>query len=296
MFTTIIGFEDGYRGLPLEIGLAAEGIYPDRTLGVRVGDLPEPQEYYVDQGAAEVLLRRKMTTGEIGCSLAHRAAYAEFIQSGQSTGLIFEDDARLRSRLPVQEIQKHLLSSEPRILLLDWNPGWTVVTAGAAKTENSIYTAPFPPIDARGYALNRAAALLLLDGGSRIQYVADWPVRATSGIQFSIMYPRPVESGKDVASTLEADRQQQGEAQSESPLRKALRLIETASHLKWFNNRRVYGAYRTYLRHELMRLPFYAISRVLNRRLVEDDPSSPILAPTVASTWRNSAKASNRIG
>jgi len=99
MLPLIIGLEDRYRGRELEAQLLTQGLHAERVAGVWLSELTGPEDVYADQATARVLLRRNLTEEEIGCSLAHRAAYQLLLTSDSSFGLIFEDDARLQSAL-----------------------------------------------------------------------------------------------------------------------------------------------------------------------------------------------------
>lgn len=273
----IIGLEDRFRGSALEAQLNQHGLLPSRVPGVLVHELPEPSDFYADQRSANVLLRRSLTLGEIGCALAHRKAYEVLLNGTSSHALVFEDDARIVGRLPLAEIRGLLASPKPRIVLFDWNPGWTIISGAETAKGSSLYRAMFAPIDARGYALNRPAASLLLQDGARINYVADWPAQIAGRIEFYVSYPRPVRADAAVKSTLEGERQNQGIVQAEPKHRKAIRILETATHIQWLKQRQAYGSYGAYLRHEILRLPAYALARKLDWRLDPGDHSSPFI-------------------
>jgi len=184
------------------------------------------------------------------------------------------------------EISTHLKSEEPRLILLDWNTGWTIVTGKKTSGSSSIYYTDFAPIDARGYAINRAAARLLLQDGKRVNYVADWLAQVAVKIRFSVMYPRPVRADNAAPSSLEDGRQLQGEKQAEGLASKIVRLVETASHVRSVRHGHSCGTHRTYFCHELVRLPFYAIARKFNRRLQPGDSSSTLILRNVRVTPR----------
>lgn len=278
----IIGLEDRFRGSALEAQLNQQGLQPNRVSGVLVHELPEPSDAYADQGTANVLLRRNLTLGEIGCALAHRNAYKALLSDSASHALVFEDDARIVSLLPFEEIRRLLASPKPRIVLFDWNPGWTIISGNETSKGSSLYRAMFAPIDARGYALNRPAASLLMQDGARINYVADWPAQVAGMIEFYVSYPRPVRADEAVKSTLEGERQNQGVVQAEPRHKKAIRMVETATHIQWLKQRQAYGSYPAYIRHEILRLPAYALARKLDWRLDPSDRSSPF---TLRPRW-----------
>lgn len=283
MLPLIIGLDAGYRGSVLEAQLRTQGIEPLRVPGVLLEDLPGADHMYADQAVARILLRRNLTAGEIGCALAHRGAYRRLLSSSADFALVFEDDARLQDELPMEEIRSHMASSSPRVILLDWNPGWTIVSGRKPPKSSSVYSTSLAPIDARAYVLNRAAAELLMQNESPINYVADWPAQVSGRIGFSITYPRPVRADWNVPSTLEEDRQSQGITQLDRKWKKALRIVATISHVRWFSHRRAYGNYGVYWQHELVRLPVYALARKLNRRLDASDTSSPLVFPVPGS-------------
>lgn len=279
----IIGIPDRYRGHELERQLARVGISAKRVAGVIADELQGGASAWADQRVARLLLHRELTSGEIGCALAHRAAYKTLIQSGADLGLVFEDDARLVAEPPLEAMAILLNSTEPRVLLMNWNPDWTfasssVTPAAQISPGYNIHEVKLPPIDASAYALNRAAATLLLQNEGKVNYVSDWPAQVSHSIRFSIAYPRPFRSDETALSTLQDQRDEHADKFAEHPFPKAVRVLSSATHLRWMLNRKAYGSYRAYLHHELVRPGLGFLARKRGRRLYPDDESSPLVA------------------
>ncbi|MBT1004474.1 glycosyltransferase family 25 protein [Paenarthrobacter sp. DKR-5] len=279
----IIGIPDRYRGHELERQLARVGISAKRVAGVIADELEGGASAYADQQVARLLLRRELTNGEIGCTLAHRASYNQLLMSGADVGLIFEDDARLVTEPPLEAMGTLLDSQEPRVLLLNWNPDWTFalpddVRTGGLPHRCRIHEVKVPPIDASAYALNRAAAKVLLQNASRVNYVSDWPAQVAHRIKFFIAYPRPFRSDETAISNLQDQRDVNAQRYAERAFPKAVRLLMSMTHLRWVLHRGSYGSYGAYVQHELVRPGLSFLARKRGRRLYPDDESSPLVA------------------
>lgn len=274
----VIGLEDSYRGKPLEAQLSGYGITFTRVSGVIVDDQLGGMAEYADQAAARVLQRRELTKGEVGCALAHRNTWEELLASSAQFALVFEDDARL-TREPLDEDVKCVLDSEkPVVVLLDSYADHTVVSR-RARHIGEVYRTMVAAPGAWAYALNRAAAEVLLEKGAPVSSVTDWPARVAHKVSFHVTYPPRARVDVDVASNLEANRQKLENDAPESPARKFARMALTFSHFRLLQNPRVYGSYAAYASHELRRLTINRLSRRFEHRLDRQDGQSPLTLP-----------------
>ncbi|WEO77987.1 glycosyltransferase family 25 protein [Cryobacterium sp. SO2] len=282
MQSYIIGLDPGYRGAPLESQIESIGASSVRVAGVRVADLPGPLEDYADQASAEILLRRRLTPGEVGCALAHRAACQKFLDDGEPMAMVFEDDARIMIPFEPDVLGRHLNVAEPRVIMLfTWQIG--LVASGLASAPSDsipLWHASTTPLGAAGYMLNRAAAEVLLEDGRRISSIADWPAGPASKIQFLFSYPWLVEPAPDAISTLNVDRVSGDQIDAGSARTKLMRHLRALLHITWLRHRRAYGDYRTYRYHEFTRLILPWVASVSPEHIVPGDRRSPLSHPT----------------
>lgn len=263
--TLVIGLERNYRGARLESQLKAYGHTPRRISGVVVDELDAPIEQYVDQAAANVLQRRELTKGEVGCALAHRSAWSALLESNHNFALVFEDDARLRVDPINSELIDLMHSSQPRVALLDSQQRHTYVRRKRIdvnpRTPSTFVTAVVPPPGAWAYVINRPAARLLLEDGRKVASVSDWPARVSHRVTFFVANPPIAEVDEKAESTLETLRHEQETSKPEGPFAKALRLLQTISHVRWVLNRSAYLSYPAYFHHEIRRLILQKVAR-----------------------------------
>jgi hypothetical protein len=280
MHSFIIGLEKSYRGAVLEQQLSNLGATVERVAGVLVNELPGGIDSYADQAGAQILLRRPLTSGEVGCVLAHRAAYAAFLRSNHRTVLIFEDDARLRARFDFEELSRLIEIEEPVVLLLySWSSGLVAKRqVGLMSGQVAVWESSNVPLTATAYLLNRHAARILLDDNRLVNDVADWPARPAAAIRFFFSYPWLAEPAEDAVSTLNSVRISASPVDNGSRSIKIRRHLMAAAHVTWFRHRRVYGDYRTYAFHEFHRLVIPWLARRTHRNVERGNSSSPHLA------------------
>lgn len=258
----IIGMEDGYRSSELERQLALQGLGWTHVDGVDLRRMPLSADNYVDQEAARILLRRDMSPGEIGCALAHRNVYKRILASDCEYAIVLEDDAVLVDRIDLSLVVDVLRSALPRMLQLRTNPSTSIVIPGqqlVAASGARAFRVGVPPTSTVGYAINRPAAMALIDNDRRVSNVADWPIRATMAIAFFAPASPPVTFDSSATSVI---------GSRATPLSKwgvrasrLSRLGRTVLHTTWFKHRELYGSYRTYFMHEFVRIPVYVWAR-----------------------------------
>jgi GR25 family glycosyltransferase involved in LPS biosynthesis len=274
----VIGLEDNYRGLELQEQLQAAGFYPQRIDAFDARDLPDATlDHIADQRAAEVLFRRRLTPGEIGCAVSHRIAVAAAHRATTSEWtLIFEDDARLSRHFPnLDNLVARLPTDTPVILVMWFQSDYTVCSKRDIERFGSITLARAltPPISAVGYALNSAARkVVLASKEQRIRFVADWPPDWSYRIDFYIAYPPLVRVPEDIKSTLEQRRSL--EEICERPIHKIARHALAATGISFIQQRPYYGSLRDYVKHEGTRPALLKYAKFRNLRL-DGDPHGP---------------------
>lgn len=274
----IVGLDNNYRGAPLEAQLASYGVPVTRISGVLVDELPGGMDAYVDQSTARVLQRRELTRGEVGCAQAHRSAWAALLASGARFSLVFEDDARLTNDPLSEDVQRLLAADYPVVVQLGSQSDFTVVSRRSGPVGDA-YRTLVPAPGAWAYALNRAAAEVLLEGGAPVSSVSDWPARVAHNVAFHVTYPPRSHFDEGVESNLMESRIQIEAEAPESKARKIGRMALTLSHLRLLRNARAYGTYAAYANHELKRLAVNFLSRAHKVRLNSEDNRSPLTLP-----------------
>lgn len=271
----IIGLEHNYRGTELEEQLGAYGVPFKRVPGVIVDALPGTLADYVDQKAARVLQRRELTKGEVGCALAHRNAWSALLASDAPFALVFEDDARLTHEPIGDDVQSVLATDDPVVVQLGSQSDYTVVSR-RSRPVGDVYPTIVPAPGAWAYALNRAAAEVLLENGAPVASVSDWPARVAHKVAFHVTYPQRAHFDEGVVSNLDATRVEIEAVRQESRVRKMGRMALTFSHVRLLGNARAYRSYPAYASHELRRLAVNYLSRTRKDRLRDGDSRSPL--------------------
>ena len=276
----IIGLPDRYRGQALETQLSAQGIAWERFPGVLVADhLPKD---VVDQAGARLLLRRELAVGEIGCALAHRAAYQKIVRERRMGAVIFEDDARLIGPIDELALIGLLDNSRPRVIMLSYKAETTALYRRQATLALTPMRTVVPPTTTTAYAVNFSAANLLLDDSRPLTHVADWPVRVSSTVEyfvFSVPVARPDPSE---ASTIGSSQR----ATASTFASTISRWAASISHVRWLRHRAHYGRYANYVIHEFLRMPLFAKARRHALNSPDKAAISGRFVDTVARAWR----------
>ncbi len=269
----IIGLEAHYRGAALERQLAQHGVAFGHYRGVDGRDWsPEEVERRADQRAAQVLLHRRLTGGEIGCAASHRGLLAYLhAQTSSAWPVVLEDDARLEPSFAHLAAALGALPVEhPAVLVLYSHRDYTVLRARdlqVVRADLVVGRSATPPIFTTGYVVNRAALALIAGRAEHaIDYVADWPPQWSYDVEFYVAYPWMVRAGPDGASTLAVGRRALGPG-GESPATRALRRVSAVSGLRFVRHRALYPSLRGYLRHEVVGPLRRREARLVGRRL-----------------------------
>ena len=276
----IIGFPDKFRGVNLGRQLEESGFVVELSHGVVGPSEPKDIESVVDVRGSRKLLRRNLTSGEIGCALAHRSVYTKFLLTTNSWCLVFEDDAQLTNEFDLEAILSVIASNQPRIVQLDSGPNCTVLLPSSTKMfgKNQILfsQAVVPPTRANAYALNRHTAQLLLDATEKISHVADWPVRVNSRVEFYVPI-RKMANLTDVVSQI-GDRSNLHEGIKD----RCIRLVSVVLHFRWMFSHHLYGSYRSYLMHEFVRMSLWSNSKKIITKREQEHKQAPVY---VSAIW-----------
>jgi glycosyl transferase family 25 len=248
--TFIIGLPSAYRGKPLEAQLDARGIRWTRIDGVHFEN-DGVDSSWVDRRAAKIMLGRDMLNGEVGCALAHRQVYRIMVQHDTSMAMVFEDDARPTGNIDLETIWNLLQTQVPRVLLL-YHSNETAITYRRPRDQvpgfDGIRRAVVPPTYAVAYALNLAAARLLLDDDRPVYGPVDWPVKSSAQIQY-FFYSRPVVMPDPLAVSAIGDRfNPKGRGYWYA------RYFLALSHIIWLRYSKHYGSYRAYILYEFVKV------------------------------------------
>lgn len=129
----------------------------------------------VDFKECHLRIGRNITLSEIGIALAHRQIYKRIIEEDCAWALVLEDDAFItNANLFKKQIENSICFSPdiPRVSLLFHHAKRLVDSQPNSTFKRSTIT----PSYAVAYALNKSAAIELLESQTPITSVADWPL------------------------------------------------------------------------------------------------------------------------
>lgn len=259
----MIGLRRSWRGEDTARALEEAGVPVHRVDGVDASDPAtlfdgRPLRDWVDETGCRLVFRRPLTTGEIGCALAHLATQRAMVAAGEEWSVVLEDDAtspRPEDLVAVLDWCRTQLITEPTVVLLH-SLGAIVSSPPLARVGSAaIWSTVLPPDLALGYVLNRAAAELLTAATLPLIGPADWPPRVAGRMRFLVVDP-PVVDHREVRSTI-GDRPGDSWPRWSRPLRRIL--LVTGLLWPWYRRYLPGPAYRClewrrfYLRRRLGR-------------------------------------------
>lgn len=284
VLTLIIGLERNYRGAPLGEQLAAIGVTHERSPGVEGSFNGKKVTEYTHEPAAAALFGRPLTTGEIGCALAHRVAYQRLLSSDAEWALVFEDDARIvrPDELAMLFARFEVLEpyGSPAIFALYGRQVTAYPDSGVTTGSSRIHELLRPPMTATAYFINRAAAQHILDTGLPLRNPADWPISVAGRVQFATAWPWPVIPDEvEVESSI--GQRDTGDRQGAA---KSLNRLQSLMYLKWFSKRPYYRSFGEYHEWEIRRRVVAAVIGSGDPYRVPDDAADLPVArkPAVA--------------
>jgi len=133
---------------------------------------------------SKLILQRDLRIGELGCALAHRHAAANFLDSDQNFGLIFEDDSEVIAEFNLDMIKRVLDSTFPKLIILGWSPGFAIADNSTFPLSDEPIELLTPTPGTFAYAINPAAARLMTSSHKKIIDVADWPIHVLNEMTF----------------------------------------------------------------------------------------------------------------
>lgn len=180
----VISTDNLIRSKNLELKISEMGLKLQISPGVVPSEMDFRNGSLHSAFFSKLIGQRKIQMGEVGCALAHRNAIQNLLDSDQKFGFIFEDDAEIIADFDFNIVMKLLDTSLPIILALGWIPGFAV-----AKNQQ-VYLNDLPielvtsPTCTFAYAINRAAAKLVIGAHERIIDFADWPIHTLNKVNF----------------------------------------------------------------------------------------------------------------
>lgn len=178
----IVGIPDLFRGKELEIAIKNLSLDVVSGVGVKLSENDFLNEKFHDKNLGQIFIKRSITIGEVGTRLAHKAAAKRFLESHKTVSIVLEDDAHIVEPIDLQNIFDLINVDEPRVLLLGWEPKYTVFKFNPNKQFANLLA--IPPTGAFAYAMNIKAAEIIVNDQNKIYDLADWPVVTYDRIKF----------------------------------------------------------------------------------------------------------------
>ncbi len=171
-----------------------------RISAVSSEDIIEETAVLCDHKLAIKRFQRRLTPGEIACSLSHRLALTEFVSSGHDYCLILEDDALLHISLSacVKAIVHRLVAlfgDQWLVCSVCRRPKMAASHINDIEAEHwkgALWASHYQPMGAVGLVWSRGGAARMLEFSSRIYAPFDLMVRdlcATYGGGFAVTPP-----------------------------------------------------------------------------------------------------------
>ena len=123
-----------------------------------------------------LICQRTIRIGEVGCALGHRASMINFLNSNQKIGIFFEDDAEIIADFNIDILVDFLDSDIPIIITLGWIPGFAISRKPEIFYSEKLVELVTAPTCTFAYAMNKAAAKLMIDSHEKVIDLPDWPI------------------------------------------------------------------------------------------------------------------------
>lgn len=160
--------------------------------------LPQEFERKVDRASAKARYGRSLSDAELACGLSHRMAYERILENGWAGGIVLEDDALLSPEF-FDFVRRGVYKHSDLILLFHSHArvfgGPTPLGAGYGARLLAI-----PACGTVGYSVSADAARYLLEAGTPLRDVADWPGDITK-LRAVAVDPPIVGHGNDIAGS-----------------------------------------------------------------------------------------------
>lgn len=172
----VISINDVIRSENLEAKLTEFGLKFQISPGVTPREIDFRNGLLHSAFLSKLIITRDLRIGEVGCSLAHRNALMNFINSDQKFGFVFEDDAEIIANFNFDTLMELLDSNRPIIIALGWIPGFAIAKNPQIQSNNELIELITAPTCTFAYAINRPAAKLIINTNEKVIDVADWPI------------------------------------------------------------------------------------------------------------------------
>jgi hypothetical protein len=180
----IISTKNIIRSKNLELKLSELGLKFQISPGVVPNEIDFHDGLLHSAFLSNLICKRKIQRGEVGCALAHRNAIHNFLNTDLKFGFIFEDDAEVIDDFDFDIIMKLLDSNLPIIISLGWIPGFAIAKNLQVDINDQLIELVTPPTCTFAYAINRPAAILMVSAHERIIDLADWPIYVLNKVNF----------------------------------------------------------------------------------------------------------------
>lgn len=152
----------------------------------------EKQELFNYQ-KSKLLYGRVLNAGEVGCALSHRKIYETILKREDPYALVLEDDIDIQRDLnlmPIEMIDRIMLSSKPRVLMLSGDFSFY-----SNKPVTRIYSA----VGAYAYFINKTAARQILNRIKPSCVADDWAYYKRIGLRLFAVHPYMIDANLNMA-------------------------------------------------------------------------------------------------
>ena len=154
-----------------------------------------------DFNRSRKLYGKRITPGEVGCTLSHRKIYKQIVDDNIPYALLLEDDIAIQRDLnfiDLDAVDKLLRSSKPRVLMLSGDYCYY-----KKKPIARIYSA----VGTYAYMINFAGAKLIYDKVCPCSVADDWLYFKRKGLKMYAIYPYMIDANVNM-DVLGSDIQQ----------------------------------------------------------------------------------------
>jgi hypothetical protein len=190
--------------------------------------LPSIFETTVDRDLARRKYRRPLSDGEFACALSHQQMYKTILEKGWAGAVILEDDAIMTK--DAVTFVKQRLYARADMIMLDHSHARVRGPDLAFSDRIRVRRLSLPSSRTSAYSVSARAARYLLDAGTPLSDVADWPgdittIGALACVPAIVRHQEPM----NAASHLDRDRHK--------PASEPFRFLRPAFWRRWIIKR-----------------------------------------------------------
>lgn len=154
--------------------------------------VPAQYETLINRNLAYKRLGRHLSNTEIGCALSHHLVYKHILHHNIQQAIIVEDDVILTDNFKTF-YKKQLINTLQTDMLFLYHVGARVKKSYTTHYNIKVYPVHYMPYSTAGYYLTAPVAKALLDAGTPIAEVADYPMECTHIFNVQAVYPRIIQ-------------------------------------------------------------------------------------------------------